>query len=112
MKVLYEESDILYVNENPLRFNVLKYLNSKKGFAKTREITDDLKIKRGNYHHHMPGSKEKGLIEVNRINKRSVYAKITDKGSQVIEEIEKREKTKREKPVKENNEEQQKGSAN
>lgn len=93
MKKDFEESDILYLKEYPIRLNIIKYLKSKKEFVKNGEVIKNLNEgSRGNYHHHKKGLKAKGLIEVKRLNKRSEFVKITEKGSQAFEEIEKMEK--------------------
>lgn len=92
MKVLYEQSDILYVKESPPRLKVLKFLNSKQEFVKTKEITNALKIIRGNLYFHIKGLNKKALVEFQRSTPRSLYVRITEKGKQVVEEIERKEK--------------------
>lgn len=88
MKLLYETGDLLFVKDNTLRINALKFLCIKQDFVKTKELTEALKVDRGKLYFHIKGLQKKGLVEFEHSMPRKVYVKITEKGKQVVEEIE------------------------
>jgi len=99
MERLYKESELLYVKVSPPRIKILQYLNRENDFVKVTKLAEDLKMGRGKVYFHCKGLKGKEMIQLERATPRSLHAKITEKGKQVIEQINVNIKQKRGKSI-------------
>lgn len=91
----YQQSDILYVKDSLARVQILRYLSNKEDFVRTTQLSEDLRMGRGKLYFHAKGLRQKGLVDIQQATPRSVHVKITEKGKEVIEEINKKKSKKR-----------------
>jgi len=93
MSVKITEEDILFVLVNENRKKILYSLRDKKDYASSREISDATEINMGKVGFHCRKLAERNMVDKIISGGKAMW-KITEKGSKVLQEVEKREESK------------------
>jgi len=88
-----EEDPVLFVVLSPNRIRILKYLREKEDDIPSHEISNATKIKMGTVCYHCEELAKREMITKKMAGGKAMW-KIAEKGSNILQEIDKREKGK------------------
>jgi predicted transcriptional regulator with HTH domain len=92
MAQVFTESDIVHVQESPVRVKILGYLFSMPDSISVSALSNAINEKNSNVNYHSDelGKPDRSLVEIIKTKKK--YVKITEKGRLVCQEVERRNK--------------------